>query len=262
MRNEGQVNGPPAGATNLPGTGYGSEYLQWKDWNAETFGALSKKKEADFSAQIRKSKTVLPPQSRVLEIGFGNGSFLAYGKKRQWEMYGTEVNAGLLERAGREGFHVVHSDNLTPFLDNYFNLVVAFDVLEHLPQNQLLDFLRDIQRVLVDGGVFIARFPNGDSPFGGFLQHGDPTHVTTIGSSMATYFADRLGVKIIYLGGEAEALWAGLPYFAYRVFAIPLRHLMNWFINLIVLSPLAHIAFCSPNLVMVFRVVKPAPPTR
>jgi SAM-dependent methyltransferase len=261
MSNEDQVKNLPADAGNELGSGYGRVYLQWKGWNAEEFGVLSRKKEADIAALIRKSKTALPPGTRVLEIGFGNGSFLAYGKKRHWEMHGTEVNAGLLGRARQEGFRVVHSDNLEPFPDNHFGLVAAFDVLEHLPQDKLEGFLREIQRVLGDGGIFIARFPNGDSPFGGFLQHGDPTHITTIGSLMARYFANKTGMEIAYLGGEPQPLWAGLPQFAYRAFAIPIRHMMNLFINLI-FSPRIRIAFCSPNLVMVFRAVKPASPAR
>jgi SAM-dependent methyltransferase len=261
MSNENRVEGFQSGGQVDAGARYGSEYLDWKDWNPETFGVLSKHEEADISAKLRKSKAVLPPRCRVLEIGFGNGSFLAYGAKRQWEMHGTEVNAGLLERARQRGFRVVHADSFNLFPDNHFDMVAAFDVLEHLPQDDLLNFLRDIQRVLVDGGVFIARFPNGDSPFGSFFQNGDPTHMTAIGSLKVRYLARELGVELVYVGGEPQSLFAGLPYFAHRILAIPTKYLMNLFVNLI-MFPRYEVSFFSPNLVSVFRVVKPAIPAR
>jgi len=242
------------------GAGYGEEYLQWKGWGAETFGVLNRQEEADISAQLRKARTVLSPQSRVLEIGFGNGKFLAYGKKRQWEMHGTEVNAGLLESARLKGFHAVHTESLEPFSADQFDLVAAFDVLEHLPQEALFPFLQEIQRVLKDRGVFIARFPNGDSPFGRFIQHADPTHLTTIGSSKARYFAKKLGVRIIYIGAEAQPiLGGGAKHFAYRVIAVPIKYAMNLALNFL-FTPRTRRALCSTNLVLAFRVDKPTPP--
>jgi SAM-dependent methyltransferase len=242
-----------------PGDGYGNEYLQWKDWNAEKFGTLSKHDEADFSAQMKKSRMVFPRGSRVLEIGFGNGKFLAYGAKQEWEMHGTEIDNGLVERARQRGFHAVCTDTLKPFPEDHFKLVVAFDVLEHLPQENLAEFLWEVNRILARGGVFIARFPNGDSPLGMANQNGDPTHKMTIGSYRARYFADKLGVDLVYLGAEPQALWAGPAYFAHRLFAFPVKWSMNFFLNL-VFSPRAPLAYCSPNLVMIFRAVKPAPP--
>lgn len=234
---------------------YGSEYVEWKDWNAECFGLLSKHEEADISAKLKKGKVVLPAQSRVLEIGFGNGSFLAYGRKRQWEIHGTEVNMELVERARQRGFRVVHAENLKQFPTHHFNLVVAFDVLEHLAQEELIGLLREIKRVLENGGVFIARFPNGDSPFGNLYQHGDLTHKTTIGSWMVRYFAREVGMELVYLGGEPQSMSGGAVYFVHRMFAIPVKYFMNLFVN-VVFFPRHNIAFTSPNLVAAFRAVK------
>lgn len=260
MIDDRQVNAPLAETGNEIDASYGNAYLQWKSWGAENFGTLSRQEEIDISAQLRKSKTMLPAQSRVLEIGFGNGKFLAYGKKRQWEMHGTEVNSGLLESARRQGYHVVHTDNLKPFLDNQFNLVVAIDVLEHVPQEELFAFLQEIQRVLQNGGVFIARFPNGDSPFGRFIQNGDPTHLNTIGSGKARYFAKKLGVEIVYLGAEAQPIWGGgAAHFAYRAIAVPIKYMMNLVLNFL-FTPRTCRALCSTNLVMALRVVKPTQP--
>lgn len=231
---------------------YGEDYSNWKKWPAETWGDLTKRKEGDFSAQIRKSKTTFPPQSRVLEIGFGNGSFLAYGAKRRWDMQGTEINTGLIQRATQKGYGVCQTANLEPFPDNHFDLVCAFDVLEHLKQDDLPRFLMDIKKKLKCGGICIARFPNGDSPFSRFLQHGDPTHMTTIGSSMARYLALQLGVEVVYLGAEIMTLRTDLSAFIYRLTVVPIRKLMNIILN-VLFTPHDYKEFCSPNLIWIFR---------
>jgi cyclopropane fatty-acyl-phospholipid synthase-like methyltransferase len=67
----------------------------------------------------------------------------------------------LVEIAKQNGFNVLQTYNLECFAENMFDLVAAFDVLEHIPQDKLLDFLTQIKRILKNDGVFIARFPNG-----------------------------------------------------------------------------------------------------
>ncbi len=248
---------PPAGAENGSAAHFGSEYAQWKTWDSATFGSLTQSEEASISAEIKKSQAVLPPQSRVLEIGFGNGAFLAYGNKRQWEVHGTEINPELVRRAQESGFRAVETGDLQAFSDKYFDLVVAFDVLEHIPREKLASFLTEIKRVMKDGAVFIARFPNGDSPIGMPYQHGDPTHMTTIGSSQARFFANMLGVELLYIGGAAQPLLGGHLGRVHGVITFPIRFAVNWAINLI-FYPRRSIAFCSPNLVLIFRTAQPA----
>lgn len=236
-----------------PANDYAAAYLSWKEWDAEPFAILNKWEEADFAANIRRSRISFPPNSQVLEIGFGNGSFLAYGRKQKWEICGTELNPELVECARQQEFRAVLTPDLNDFPDDSFNLVAAFDVLEHLPEDRILECLRDIGRVLREGGIFIARFPNGDSPFARFHQHGDPTHLTTIGSLKARYYAKALGFDLIYVGAEVKPLLAGPLYFAHRIFANPVKYMMNLFLNLI-FCPRAHVSFASPNLVMIVRV--------
>ena len=231
---------------------YGDTYAKHKSWNDERFGVLTVREEADLTAIIRKAKVSIPPQSRVLEIGFGNGRFLVYGRKRKWEMHGTEMNELLLQRARRNGFDVIHADNLDSFASDYFDLVVAFDVLEHVPGHRIHGFLTDVKRISKDKAVFIARFPNGDSPFGRFSQHGDPTHITTIGSHKARYFAEEAALDIVYIGGEAQPLWAGLPHFVYRLIANPLKKLLNLTLNFL-FCPGEYRSLCSINLVIILR---------
>jgi SAM-dependent methyltransferase len=239
---------------------YGTDYLKWKAWHEIKFGTRTRLDAKYFAAELKKTKATFALKSKVLEIGFGTGSFLTHGKEQKWEMFGTEVNNDLVERARRRGFNVFHTGDLRTFSDSIFDLIVAFDVLEHIPQDQLGDFLDEIKRVLKSGGYFIARFPNGDSPFGLINQNGDITHVTTIGSEKAKFLAARLGVEVVYLGGEAHPLsGTSLLMFSHRLVALPIRALINLLVNLMFI-PRANIAFCSANLIMILKISKSAMP--
>jgi SAM-dependent methyltransferase len=234
---------------------YQHEYLEWKGWEPQNFGKLTIGDCRYYNAQLKR--TGISPSAegplRVLEVGFGNGRFLAYARKRGWKISGTELNSELVELAKRNNFDATCTDDLGEFGANEFDLIVAFDVLEHIEQRAILDFVRQILRILKPSGAFLARFPNGDSPFGLYHQHGDFTHVSVIGSGKVEYLARQLQATVVFLGGEAEPIiLEGVAKTLYRAFAVPARKLINWLIRGI-FFPRTSIAFCSINLVAVLR---------
>jgi SAM-dependent methyltransferase len=235
---------------------YGTDYLEWKHWNPENFGHLCRRENADFAAFLRKARVQIPVGAPVLEVGFGNGTFLEFGRRRGWQMQGTEVNPGLLKRATECGFQVTGAETLEPFPSQAFQMVAAFDVMEHIPLELLPGFLSEVRRVLKSGGYFVARFPNGDSPFGRHIQNGDVTHKTAIGSIRARYLAMQAGMPVVFLDSEVQAIWSDRTHTPHRLFAVPVKKLMNAFLNL-VFSPRDPLPLCSANLQLVLR--KPNP---
>jgi 2-polyprenyl-3-methyl-5-hydroxy-6-metoxy-1,4-benzoquinol methylase len=234
-------------------TEYNEDYLNWKGWNNKSFATLRKSRYRYFAKELTRTKTNFSKGSKVLEIGFGNGKFLQYAKLNGWDIYGTEANVDLVNLAKDRGFNAFCVDNLNQFDSDFFDLVVAFDVLEHIPQDQILYFLNDVKRVIKSGGVFIARFPNGDSPFGLSSQHGDITHVTTIGSNKIKYFCKKIGVELVYSGGEAEVIIGRNPISVIRRFiGFYLKMIINFSYYIFYFQ---RISFCSRNLVMIFRKV-------
>jgi 2-polyprenyl-3-methyl-5-hydroxy-6-metoxy-1,4-benzoquinol methylase len=233
---------------------YGNNYLKWKGWEKESdFGTLKKQEKAYFAAEIRKTHNIFPTNSKVLEIGFGNGSFLKFAKDLNWDIFGTEINEHLIKAALDCGYKVIHSDNLLAYSENTFDLVVGFDVLEHIPQSDLLNFINEVKRILKKGGFFIARFPNGDSPFGLIYQNGDTTHITTIGSGKAYYFAAQCDMDVVFIGGEAQPLLgASLLHFAHRLIALPIKKVLHLITNLI-FFPRSNISFYSSNLTIIYK---------
>lgn len=233
--------------------GYGG-YLKWKGWQDNSrFSRLKKSEAAYYISEIKRTKKTFPEYSRVLEIGFGNGSFLKFASDNNWDISGTEINHDLVMTALSFGYSATHTDNLSGFNDDTFDLIVAFDVLEHIPQEKILNVLFDIKRILKKGGFFISRFPNGDSPFGLANQHGDITHVTVIGSGKANYFASKTEMDIVFCGMEAEPLIGiSRSHFLHRIISLPIKKALNKIIGFIFYRH-RKIEFCSPNLTAIYK---------
>jgi SAM-dependent methyltransferase len=171
-------------------------YLSWKDWRDNSFGRYSAREASYYEAETQISG----PDVRVLEIGFGNGSFIGWAHAKGAEVFGVEKADILVARAREfldEGrvFGSVNDQALAD-LAGTFSHIVAFDVIEHIDQSQLPGFFKDLRKLLASGGCVILRFPNGDSPFGRLYQHGDPTHVSTLGQGKIRFLAGEAGLEL------------------------------------------------------------------
>jgi 2-polyprenyl-3-methyl-5-hydroxy-6-metoxy-1,4-benzoquinol methylase len=177
-----------------------STYARWKTWDAETFGHVSSSNDTYYAAEIgpllRGHR-----QPRVLEIGFGNGTFLGWCLSRGFDIRGIELLSELRDLASRVGVAAYSSLDEPALVGQRgeFDCIVAFDVLEHIEQGQLPAYFQAIAALLKEGGTFVARFPNGDSPFGRTPQHGDLTHVTTLGGQKIRHLATIAGLDVVAL---------------------------------------------------------------
>jgi 2-polyprenyl-3-methyl-5-hydroxy-6-metoxy-1,4-benzoquinol methylase len=61
-----------------------------------------------------------------------------------------------------------------------YDIVVALDVLEHIPRAELRKYLRRLVDLTRPGGLLVFRFPNSQSPLGLAIQHADITHETAL----------------------------------------------------------------------------------
>lgn len=168
-------------------------YAAWKDWHGDF--AASDRDARYFAAEL---DGVPLEGRRVLEIGFGNGSFLAWAKSRGAQVTGTEVLETLIEQARAKGYDAQPA-SLQALVEKrrQFDVVVAFDVFEHWDKTALVANLRCLRSLLVPDGILLARFPNGHSPFGRVYQHGDLTHVTALSSSSVRQLAEMTGFAVV-----------------------------------------------------------------
>ncbi len=169
-------------------------YSRWKGWSGKNFGEFSKIEARYFAWQFRRLKQREAPH-RVLEIGFGNGNFLGWAQGQGHACQGIELNDHLVRKAREHGF-AAFADLSELKADEPFDILVAFDVLEHIPLEALPAFVSELRSHLVPGGRMLFRFPNGDSPFGRPIQYGDLSHTTVLGSGRLDQLCELCGLQV------------------------------------------------------------------
>jgi tRNA (uracil-5-)-methyltransferase TRM9 len=100
---------------------------------------------------IKQFLDSLPPNSKVLDIGCGNGKNMNY--RNDLQMYGIEYSKSLVNICLSKGLKVIQGDarNL-PLEDNSFDAVIMIAVIHHINPNEHHIVLNEIQRILVSTG--------------------------------------------------------------------------------------------------------------
>jgi 2-polyprenyl-3-methyl-5-hydroxy-6-metoxy-1,4-benzoquinol methylase len=99
---------------------------------------------------------------RILDIGCSTGSFLDAMRRRGWEPYGVEINAGAANYAREHiGLNVFAGTLIDAhYPDAFFDVVTLWNVLEHLHQPQATLF--EIGRIIRQEGLLVISLPNPD----------------------------------------------------------------------------------------------------
>jgi len=182
-------------------------YAAWKGWKDERFGELRREVAAYFAAELAACGHRTLTGKTVLEIGFGNGEFAAWSGAAGASWHGVEADAQRIARARAHGLAAHPSDGpLDQLLPHgTCDLVVAFDVIEHLPLAEIERLLAEVHGVLKPGSCLLLRTPSGDSPYSGAVFNGDVTHQTLLGSQAVRQLAAYAGFS------EVEVREPALP---------------------------------------------------
>lgn len=176
-----------------------NDYIDWKGWGPDAFGAYSNEERIQFTAEIQRSGVALSPETQVLEVGFGNGAFAGWIRQFTRHYVGLEASKTLVRRANAAGITAYQSSAGLNTLPNgkVFDLIVAFDVIEHLALEDIIAMLRTWRERLSNEGRILIRIPSGDSPFSGRLMYGDITHKTLLGTTALQQLASLVDLKLI-----------------------------------------------------------------
>jgi methionine biosynthesis protein MetW len=102
---------------------------------------------------------LVPPGSRVLDLGCGSGELLAYLRDaRRCSGYGIEIADANVLACVQRGVNVIQlnlEEGLAMFADQSFDVVLQLDTMQHLRNTEKM--LRETARV---GRVGIVSFPN------------------------------------------------------------------------------------------------------
>ncbi len=111
---------------------------------------------------FRRIKRLLNDQSRILEIGFGDG-YLLEKLSQKYECYGADVSEKNVKQMEKNipdvKFQTIGVDGILPYKDDYFSLFVASEVLEHMTDKELKKCVDEMKRILKKNGYVVVTFP-------------------------------------------------------------------------------------------------------
>jgi 2-polyprenyl-3-methyl-5-hydroxy-6-metoxy-1,4-benzoquinol methylase len=97
---------------------------------------------------------------QLLDVGSGAGTLLEATRRAGWQSFGVDVAERAVEHARDMGFEVFCGTlQEARYPDNYFDVVTASELLEHLSDPQ--EVLHEIARVLRPGGLLWLTTPHG-----------------------------------------------------------------------------------------------------
>jgi 2-polyprenyl-3-methyl-5-hydroxy-6-metoxy-1,4-benzoquinol methylase len=232
------------------------DYEIEKGWAPEAFGSFSEQDAVYFGCEIGRPAPSGQSKLNILEVGFGNGQFLGWAASQGHTAVGIELNERLIQRATERGFNASTSvEGLPDQAPKVFDLIVAFDVIEHIERDDLIGFLRHLQAYTNKDTQLVFRFPNGDNPFAAYLQNGDWTHRTAIGSLMIKQLAALAGYDVVAVRRSVTPMkGTSLRRRAQLLVGWPLRWLLGSVIRYVFMGGMP-VQF-SANLV---AVLKPRP---
>lgn len=105
--------------------------------------------------EFEKYRTI----GNILDIGCGQGDFLAEAKKRHWNVYGTEYSQSAVELCTSRDIQMYEGGldkNIFPEIS--FDVITSFEVIEHI--NTPHEMMAVVDRKLKKGGLFYCTTPN------------------------------------------------------------------------------------------------------
>jgi len=122
-------------------------------------------------------------KARILDIGCGDGKFLFFLKQNGYtNIEGLELSPQQAREAGDRvscNIHVVN--NTAAFLHKHprtYKMITMNDVLEHVPKEQTVSFLRAVLKALETGGNAVINVPQVSGFTSVFCRYNDFTHQT------------------------------------------------------------------------------------
>jgi predicted TPR repeat methyltransferase len=168
---------------------------------AITTVAAFKPREPYLRSLIRKH---FPAErtARILDLGCGHGTLIYFAQQAGYKnIRGVDASQEQVAAACQLGIDgISHGDSFTTLRslpNSSHELIVAFDMIEHLTKPELLALADEVARVLVPEGRFLIHTPNAASPMFGAVRYGDYTHEQAFTASSLAQLMRACGFRRI-----------------------------------------------------------------
>ena len=139
---------------------------KWNEVYSKTFGGTWYPNEGivRFTARYLQRRLgidawdVKRKAGRILDVGCGNGRHVVFFAEQGFDIYGIDISEEAIEIAkawldkkGLKAHLGVGDVARLPFDNQYFDIVISHEVLDHIPFSKAKEALQEIKRVSADG---------------------------------------------------------------------------------------------------------------
>ncbi len=150
---------------------------------------------------------------RVFEAGCGDGQFSLMLRNMGCDVLANEPSTKARQACEQKGLNVIGGyvgQNAFPEMNGHFNMVIARQVLEHVPDPN--DFMKGVREVLMPEGLGLIEVPSLEQA----VEHNRffdffPDHLSYFSSNALTYLFIRNGFEVVKIframDGEYNEAW-------------------------------------------------------
>ncbi|HEX5236414.1 MAG TPA: class I SAM-dependent methyltransferase [Silvibacterium sp.] len=173
---------------------------------AGTFAANAEQTFRPRKAYINHLIETYFPKDRsaeILDLGCGHGAFLYFLAKAGYKnASGVDTSPEQITKAHEFGITTAHCrpafEYIRSLQSESLDMVLLFDILEHLERQELFDLLDEVHRVLRPSGSCLVHVPNGEGVFGMRIRFGDLTHVQAFTQNSARQLLTTVGFSQVH----------------------------------------------------------------
>lgn len=131
------------------------------DYTADIKNGKIDRSNFDANIQFLEGTGLLKEGIRILEIGCGAGRLISYLTQKGFSVIGFDISRSLIKEGNvryPDAMKFLASGDSMPFSDSTFDVVLSFDVLEHI--SDVKGHLSEVRRILKTGGFYLFQTPN------------------------------------------------------------------------------------------------------
>ena len=117
------------------------------------------------------------PFTKGLDVGCGRANGIEHARNQGYDVYGCDIASSARrcwKDRGVDKYCEVCPAKDMPFKDNEFDMIVCSEVMEHIPEHDVIPTFKEIFRVGSDKFLFTICLKEEKAPLAGYIQ----THIT------------------------------------------------------------------------------------
>lgn len=159
---------------------------------------LIKERQKKYLKFINPLKN-LKDEVKALDIGCGRGEWISLLNENGFNARGIDVNESMVKVASKKGLNAAVNDalgELRSLEENSLDIITAFQVVEHIKFDDVLELIKEVKRVLTPCGILILETPNPENIMVGTQWfYLDATHKNPIPCELLSFATHYYGLE-------------------------------------------------------------------